>query len=283
MRTMTRFVLALSVVASCAHPSDPGVRNGAITDGADPALARLSLSVHARQVWNRPLELWIYLELPGATRDACFAADTDYRVTVDGQPATISSPGGKASPMRASGVEWQITECEPAAFLWRAEAGFAPSAASLIVIEHAGRHANATISHLTTPRVLRVSSERVRPGDRVTIEWSPRDDEWPRRLGASVRLYAPNESLAPAGVGHARRVDSTWVNFGGALEGRASGTAPRFHFTMPNVRPGPVHLGLSFNPYVHSDARPKIVSCTGITRCAATVHNGPGDVVITVL
>jgi hypothetical protein len=117
----------------------------------------------------------------------------------------------------------------------------------------------------------------------MTIEWTPRDDEWPsQRVGAAVHIYEPGEDLAPT-VGHARPASGTWVDFGGALESPAEGAPPELRFTMPPVRPGSVHLSLSINPDLVMHAHPKILSCTGVARCAATVHNGPADVVMTVL
>jgi hypothetical protein len=247
------------VLAACAHK--PGVRSGTIDSDADPSLARLELGVMASQMVDRPLEIHIALSDPDAHGATCFAALQAYRVVVDGQPAQLLRDGSASGGTPISGIAINEGTCNPAAFLWRAPGGYVPTAQTTITVEHAGRTARATIANLTTRRELRMSpSSSVRPGDRVALEWWPRDDEWSGYPSdPSVHIYQPDELSVHAAV----QVD-----------------LPRFTFTMPDVRPGPVKVDLS---HLYLEAHPIIRACEGVVRCTASAHNGPGVLELVVL
>lgn len=248
-------------LAACSHAHKPGVRSGTIDSNADPALARLELGVMASQIVDRPLEINISLSDPDAHGATCFAVGHAYRVFVDGQPAQLIRDGNASRGTPISGILINEGTCNPAAFVWRAPDGFVPTAQTTITVEHAGRTARTTIENLTMRRQLRISpSGSVRPGDRIALEWWPREDEWsgypsdPR-----VHIYQPDELSVNATVQVA---------------------PPRFTFTMPDVRPGPVKLDLY---HLYLEAHPKIRACEGVLRCTASAHNGPGVLELVVL
>jgi hypothetical protein len=259
VRPPMRF-LWMVVFAACAHT--PGVRSGSIDGDVDPSLARLELGVTASQMVDRPLEIHLALSDPDAHGATCFAAGQAYRVFVDGQPAQLLRDGDASRGAAISGIMINEGACNSAAYLWRATEGFAPTAQTTVTVEHAGHTARATFANLTTLRELRISpsSTSVRPGDRVALEWWPREDEWSGYPAASsVHIYQPDELSVHAAV----RVD-----------------LPRFTFTMPDVRPGPVKLDLN-HPYLQ--AHPMIRACEGLVRCTASAQNGPRVLELVVL
>ena len=56
--------------------------------------------------------------------------------------------------------------------------------------------------------------------------------------------------------------------------------APRFRFTMPDVRPGPAKLGLHTT---YMEARPKVSACSGTSRCEAHASTTTGDIELVVI
>jgi hypothetical protein len=254
-------LLLMVALTACSHAHTPGVRLGRIDSNADLSLARLELGVMASQIVERPLEINISLSDPNAHGATCFSAGQAYRVFVDGQPAQLLRDGNASQGAPISGILINEGTCNPAAFVWRATDGFVPTAQTTITVEHAGRTARTTIANLTMRRELRISpSSSVRPGDRVALEWWPREDEWSGYPSdPSVHIYQPDELSVHATV----QVD-----------------LPRFTFTMPNVRPGPVKLDLS---HLYLEAHPTIRACEGVVRCNVSAHNGPGVLELVVL
>jgi hypothetical protein len=250
---MLRIAFAVALVA-CTH-STPGVRSGVSTDDDDPVLAGLDLGVNAAEDVSRPLVVTVWLDRPGASRDRCFTATSDIRVSVDGHPATLGFPGGIARPQRASGMEWQIENCSPAMFTWQPDPGAPRPDASQVVVERAGHHAEMTVAHLLATRTLAVRpGTTVHAGDHVTLEWNPRADEWSGYPSdPEVHLYEPSEITTHAHVVAA---------------------PPDFRFTMPAVRPGKIRLDLN---HLYLEAHPKIRSCIGVAKCESQVHNGPRE------
>jgi hypothetical protein len=249
---MIRTATALALLVACSHPR-PGVRNGTSTDHDDPALADLSMGANADQDVSRPLTVTVWL---GRDSAPCFTATSDYHVTIDGNPAVLTSPGGAARPFHASGLAWQLSACSPAMFTSAPAPGTPPPGESHIVIEHAGGRAEMTIAHLLTVRTLQVQpGTTVHPGEHVTLTWTPADDEWSGYAASTyVFLYEPND------VG---------------VDAQVTARAPEFHFTVPAVRPGKLRLDLK-HPYL--DEHPKIRSCTGVAQCESQVHNGPREI-----
>lgn len=252
-------LLLMMALAACSH-ARPGVRSG--TDhGGDASLARLEVGVMATQMVDRPLEISIALSDPDAHGASCFAAGQAYRVLVDGQLAQLLRDGDASRGTPVSGVRIDEGECTPAAFLWRAPDGYVPTPQTTIMVEHAGHTARTTIANLTARRELRISpSSSVRPGDRVALEWWPREDEWSGHPSdPRVHIYQPDELSVHANV----QVE-----------------LPRFTFTMPDVRPGPVKLDLY---HLDLEAHPTIRACDGVLRCTASAHNGPRSLDLLVL
>ncbi|WP_394827972.1 hypothetical protein [Pendulispora albinea] len=269
---LRRFIFSAVAVLLCgayslygAYSSPrAGMRSGSVAlFGASLAFGDLDLTIGASKMSEpQPMQLTVQLSRHERWTDRdpdCFVAPDDMHVTVDGQVLELSDKGGKARPMMISGVEMQLINCAPAIFRSRMNSIFEDRVESTVVVEGSGRRADARIRHLLARRQVQIEpSNQLRPGDRVTLVWTPAEDEWSGSTESTdVHIYYPNDFSVVV---------------------KPDVAPPRFIFVVPSVRPGPAKMGLNT---IYLQAHPNVLACTGLNSCYA-VADSPAEVEVTV-
>ncbi|MDQ3365854.1 MAG: hypothetical protein M3680_10545 [Myxococcota bacterium] len=254
MRSQLGLLVLAGSLASCGAPR-AGTRQGSGT-----AFAGLELAVHASQRLDAPVEVTVSIT---GTGRACFVAPEALEVAVDGQLLVREHRGGPARPTMISGVPILLSPCIGATYRSRAGASFAATAQTVVTMTLGPRRGRMAVRHLLARRELRIEpSNRLRPGDRVTLTWSPATDEWGGyAAGASVHIYEPDD----------------FSTYGTQL----AIAPPRFRFTLPaTIRPGRARVALST---LYLEAHPAVLLCHGLERCTARVAMGPRELAVMIL
>lgn len=196
-------------------------------------------------------------------RAPCFIAPDDLELSVDGHQLRRIHRGKPMTHVsQFSGVRFESEGCQPVLF----EGQGLPlkiQPTTQVTAKLGGEVALVELDALLHPRGIRALGDaNVRPGDRIEVEWSPSTDLW-RGYDASTEfsLYWPDDF-------------STWIP-----RAQIEIDAPRFSFTLPELRPGEAILALRG---VYLEAHSEIDRCD-FGRCTVQGHTGAPEIVLNVL
>ncbi len=216
-----RIVFVLSIAGlgflACRNPAPK-------RPSARPGFDDLVITISAHQAVDSPVGVLVQLA-HSAGRKPCFVAPDDLRITADGHPLEITDRGGPSRPSHFSGIEMpDLIGCRPV-MAWAS--GLAPRATSTIVVEQGAKYGEVTAPNLLPQRTVRIlPSTTVRPGDRVTLDFTDHDQWNGSQLSTAVSLYSPD--------GFGISIDHTRLDI----------APPRFSFVVPSIRPGRAFLTL---------------------------------------
>lgn len=223
----------------------------------------VAITISAHQAVDSPVSVLVQLAHPARLgKRSCFVAPADVRVTVDGQLLELTDRGGPARASRISGIEIpDPIGCRPA--IARSPTGmrFEARATSTIVVEHGGKRGEVIASNILAKRTVRVRpSTTVRPGDRVTLEWTDRDRWTGDDLATTLSIYNPGEfSLS---------LDREQLDI----------APPMFSFVVPPIRPGRALVTL----YPGNLRRASQARCSGFHSCDAAPNDHHDQLELTI-